>query len=186
MRANRRRMHGKRVRKPSTAAAFKSASAFKHPEGVHPHEKGSWDGYKIRYNSLKAISEGGDSVKEHNEKNKTPKGDPIFSSASDALDTGQDLLTAGGLFPGAGIIPDAINTSVSLLRGGYAYLTGDKKGVKKHTKNAAVNAASGIPLAGIGVGSVKLGGRVLDAAEGAQKAGNVLDAVNTGSSYLPS
>ena len=191
MRANRRCMNGKRIRR-SSKAAFKSVSesplnsvsapAFKHASNdplAHPHAKGSYDGYESRFEAIKANKENPEASKEHNTKNATPKAKPLFSSVSNALDTGQDVLTAAGLTPGAGIVPDAINTGVSIVRGGYALVTGDKEGVKKHATNTAVNAASGIPLAGIGVGSVKLAGKALDIAEGAQKASSVVGTVKS-------
>lgn len=54
------------------------------------------------------------------------------------------------------MIADGVNTVVSGGRAAYAGATGDKKGVKEHTTNMALNAAMMIPVVGQGVASTKL------------------------------
>ena len=82
--------------------------------------------------------------------------DSFTSAASNALDYTQTALSAGGLTPGVGIIPDAANTLISGARTGYAALTGDKEGVKKHGTSLALNAGSMIPVVGQGFGVTSL------------------------------
>lgn len=88
-------------------------------------------------------------------KKKTKKS-PLEFGWKDALDAGQIALTAAGTIPGVGIIADGVNTAVSGGRAAYAGATGDKKGVKEHTTNMALNAAMMIPVVGQGVASTKL------------------------------
>ena len=88
-------------------------------------------------------------------KKKTKKS-PLEFGWKDALDAGQIALTAAGTIPGVGIIADGVNTVVSGGRAAYAGATGDKKGVKEHTTNMALNAAMMIPVVGQGVASTKL------------------------------
>lgn len=75
------------------------------------------------------------------------------------MDKVQDALTVGGLTPGVGIIPDAVNTGISAVRAGYNYLTGDTERAKSQVGDLALNAASMIPAAGTGVGALKLASR---------------------------
>jgi len=88
-------------------------------------------------------------------KKKTKKS-PLEFGWKDALDAGQIALTAAGTIPGVGIIADGVNTAVSGGRAAYAGATGDKKGVKEHTTNMALNAAMMIPVVGQGVAGTKL------------------------------
>ena len=80
------------------------------------------------------------------------------------MDKVQDALTVGGLTPGVGIVPDAINTGISAIRSGYNYLTGDTERAKSQMGDLALNAASMIPVAGQAVAGTKLGMRALKAA----------------------
>ena len=72
------------------------------------------------------------------------------------MDKVQDALTVGGLTPGFGLVPDAINTAISAGRAGYNFLTGDTKRAKSQLGDLALNAASMIPAAGQAAGSLKL------------------------------
>ena len=72
------------------------------------------------------------------------------------LDKIQDSLTVGGLTPGVGIIPDAINTGISGIRAAYNYATGDTARAKSQMGDLALNAASIIPIAGQAAGVTKL------------------------------
>ena len=84
---------------------------------------------------------------------------PINNNGDDGrswLDWAQDGLTAGGMIPAVGAIPDIINTVISTGRAGYAGLTGDSAGAKRHSANAALNAAAIIPVVGQGVSGAKL------------------------------
>ena len=84
---------------------------------------------------------------------------PINNNGDDDrswLDWAQDGLTAGGMIPAVGAIPDIINTVISTGRAGYAGLTGDSSGAKKHAANAALNAAAIVPIAGQGVSGARL------------------------------
>jgi len=75
------------------------------------------------------------------------------------MDKIQDTLTVGGLTPGIGIIPDAVNTGISAIRSGYNYLTGDKARAKSQMGDLALNAGSMIPGLGQAAGIAKLGTR---------------------------
>jgi len=72
------------------------------------------------------------------------------------LDWAQDGLTAAGLVPGFGAIPDLVNSAVSAGRAGYAGLTGDKQGAKDHLVNLGLNLAAAVPVAGQAAGATKL------------------------------
>lgn len=72
------------------------------------------------------------------------------------MDKVQDALTVGGLTPGFGIIPDAVNTVISAGRAGYNFLTGDTERAKSQAGDLALNAASMIPIAGHAAGAAKI------------------------------
>ena len=72
------------------------------------------------------------------------------------LDWAQDGLTAAGMIPGFGAIPDLINTVVSGGRAAHAAATGDKKALKEHLGYAALNLAAAVPVAGQAAGATKL------------------------------
>ena len=88
-------------------------------------------------------------IEENNVKAQTTKG-------RSWLDWAQDGLTAAGLVPGFGAIPDLVNTAVSAGRAGYAGLTGDKQGAKNHLVNLGLNLAAAVPVAGQAAGATKL------------------------------
>jgi hypothetical protein len=69
----------------------------------------------------------------------------VSGAINKGLDYTQTALTAGGLVPAYGIIPDIVNTAVSTGRAGYSALTGDTEGTTKHLENATLNAASAVP-----------------------------------------
>ena len=73
----------------------------------------------------------------------------------------QTGLTVAGMTPGFGIIADGLNTATSLGRAGYAKMTGDKEGVKKHLVEGGVNALAMVPGLGQGVAGMKLGKEVI-------------------------
>jgi hypothetical protein len=73
-----------------------------------------------------------------------------------ALDYSQTTLSAAGLTPAVGIIPDAINTAISAGRTGHAAITGDTEATKKYGTSLALNAASMIPVAGQAAGVTSL------------------------------
>jgi hypothetical protein len=72
------------------------------------------------------------------------------------LDKFQDGLTAAGLIPTIGAVPDTINTLISAGRGAYNYATGDTERAKSQMGDLALNAASIIPVVGQGAGAAKL------------------------------
>ena len=72
------------------------------------------------------------------------------------LDYAQTAMSAAGTVPIVGNVVDAVNTGVSGARSGYSFATGDKEGGVKHAENAAINAASMIPGAGIAVGAASV------------------------------
>tara|TARA_R100001230_G_C5647027_1_gene152510 strand:- start:513 stop:1070 length:558 start_codon:yes stop_codon:yes gene_type:complete len=72
------------------------------------------------------------------------------------LDWAQDGLTAAGMIPGVGAIPDLVNTVVSAGRAGYAGITGDKEAAKEHLVNLGLNLAAAVPVAGQAAGATKL------------------------------
>ena len=86
------------------------------------------------------------------------------------MDKIQDSLTLGGLTPGVGLIPDAINTGISGVRALYNYATGDTARAKSQMGDLAMNAATIIPGAGQAAGLIKLGART----------GKVVKGVKTG------
>lgn len=69
----------------------------------------------------------------------------IPSWVSDGLDYTQTGLTAAGLIPKFGIIPDLINTGISTQRAQFAGISGDADSTIKHGENAALNLASAVP-----------------------------------------
>jgi len=72
------------------------------------------------------------------------------------LDYLQDGLTVVGMIPAAGNVADIVNAGISGVRAGYAGLTGDKSGVKKHLGNVALSGLAAVPGLGIGAGGAKL------------------------------
>ena len=72
------------------------------------------------------------------------------------LDYVQDGLTVVGMIPFGGNVADLINVGISGARAGYAGLTGDKSGVKKHLGNVALSGLAAVPGLGIGAGGAKL------------------------------
>ena len=84
----------------------------------------------------------------------------------DRLQTG--LSVAGTVFPQA----DALNALVSSGRAGYAALTGDKEGAKKHGKAAAINAAAIVP----GVGEITKATKAGKILKASKKANQLTDA----------
>ena len=72
------------------------------------------------------------------------------------LDYVQDGLTVVGMIPFGGNVADLINVGISGARAGYAGLTGDKSGVKKHLGNVALSGLAAVPGIGIGAGGAKL------------------------------
>jgi len=82
--------------------------------------------------------------------------DKYGNAVTTGLDVMQTGMTAAGLVPVVGNVVDLVNTGVSGARSAYAGLTGDTDGAMKHAENAAINAASAIPVAGIGVGAAGL------------------------------
>ena len=95
---------------------------------------------------------------------------PLHFGWKDGLDAAQLALTAGGMVPGWGIVPDALNTVVSGGRAAYAKVKGNKEETNKHMLNMGLNAAMMIPAAGQAVASSKL------ALNAAGKTKKVLDA----------
>ena len=78
----------------------------------------------------------------------------------DKIQTG---LTAGGMTPGWGLVPDVLNTGISAVRSGYNYAIGDDEAGKKHLVNTGVNATTAIPIFGQGVATTKLAAALLPA-----------------------
>ena len=154
MRANRRCMNGKRIRK-SSKAAFKSvsesplnsatASAFKHASDdplAHPHAKGSYDGHESRFEAIKANKENPEASKEHNTKNATPKAKPLFSNLQEV----QTALTAAEYVPGAiGTVSGGANAALSTGLAVKNLLTGDFEGAKTAGIDAGLSIAGVIP-----------------------------------------
>tara|TARA_R100001463_G_scaffold85139_2_gene140001 strand:+ start:2526 stop:3020 length:495 start_codon:yes stop_codon:yes gene_type:complete len=90
---------------------------------------------------------------------KTPvgyMGSPLHFDWSKALDNVQTGVMAAGLIPAFGNAADLVNAGISGVRSGYAAVTGDTKGAKKHAGNVALNLAAAIPIAGQAV----VGGRL--------------------------
>ena len=85
-----------------------------------------------------------------------------------ALDYTQTTLSAAGLTPAVGIIPDAINTAISAGRTGHATITGDDDAAKKYGTSLALNAASMVPVAGQAAGVASLANDAVNYASGAQ------------------
>ena len=101
----------------------------------------------------------------------------------DGLQTG---LSVAGMVPGIGNIADAVNTGISGGRAGYAKLTGDNEGAKKHSAAMALNAVAMIP----GVGQMSQAARgAKTIGKGAQKIGTKMlakstDALSSGTTML--
>ena len=174
MRANRRRMHGKKV-KSSNTTMFKSASALKLASPLKKHNEWHTEEDPV---ITEAVADPY-SVVEHKEK-ETTLGDKINTG----LDVAQDVLTVGGLTPVYGNAIDGVNTGVSAARTAWAWLTGDDEGVKKHGINTAVNAATMIPGAGIVVGGAKLSNKAIKAVDTAQTVSGYAQAGGSASKYL--
>jgi len=119
-------------------------------------------------------------------KKKTKKS-PLEFGWKDALDAGQLALTAGGMVPGWGIVPDAINTVVSGGRAAYAKATGNKEETNKHMLNMGLNAAMMIPAAGQAVASSKLAlnaaGKTKKVLDATKKATDITTKVLKGNKY---
>ena len=98
------------------------------------------------------------------------------------MDKIQDSLTLGGLTPGVGIVPDALNTGISAIRSGYNYLTGDTARSKSQMGDLALNAASMIPGLGQAAGITKLGARGAKVMRGVKMAKPVYSNVKKGKS----
>tara|TARA_R110000737_G_scaffold352987_1_gene401562 strand:+ start:2549 stop:5728 length:3180 start_codon:yes stop_codon:yes gene_type:complete len=98
------------------------------------------------------------------------------------MDKIQDGLTLGGLTPGVGIVPDALNTGISAIRSGYNYLTGDTARSKSQMGDLALNAASMIPGLGQAAGITKLGARGAKVMRGVKMAKPVYSNVKKGKS----
>lgn len=79
------------------------------------------------------------------------KGWSPFTKGGKGWDKVQTALTGAGMFPGAGNAADLANTAISGARALGSKIKGDKKGVKKHLTNAAINAGSMIPVIGQGI-----------------------------------
>ena len=86
------------------------------------------------------------------------------------FDKFQDGLTAAGLIPGVGAVPDTINTLISAGRGAYNYATGDTERAKSQMGDLALNAASIIPVVGQGAGAAKLAKSAVKISDPAYKA----------------
>ena len=80
----------------------------------------------------------------------------IKTPVNNALDYTQTALSAAGLTPAVGIIPDAVNTVISGVRTGHAAATGDTESAKKYGTSLALNAGSMIPVAGQAFGVTSL------------------------------
>ena len=83
------------------------------------------------------------------------------------LDNVQTGLSAAGLTPGIGLVPDAANTLISGARAGYAKLTGGD--TAEHLKNMAINAGSMVPGVGQAVATTGLAADIIDRAGGSGK-----------------
>ena len=94
---------------------------------------------------------------------------PKAGWGSSLMDWGQGALSVAGMIPGIGNVADLVNTGISGGRAGYAALTGDTEGAKKHTAAAALNAVAMIP----GIGQMS------QAARGAKTIGKGVQQVGT-------
>ena len=65
------------------------------------------------------------------------------------LDDIQDKLETAGMTPGVGVVPDAINTGISAVRGLSAKFSGNKKAQLEAAKNMGIHGASALPFGGI-------------------------------------
>ena len=98
------------------------------------------------------------------EEKKEPASDIIENNNSEKSsnnwwDYTSDVLTAGGMVPGFGAVPDIINTVGNLGAAGYSAVTGGD--TKKYLTNAALSAAAIIPVAGQAVSGGKLAGKII-------------------------
>jgi len=96
------------------------------------------------------------------------------------LDTAQTGMQAAGMYPGVGNVVDVANSGVSVARAGYHKVRGEKDKAIKHAKNAALNAAMAIPVAGIGVAGTTLAAKGYQAGRAVQSAGTVAKSVTAG------
>ena len=92
---------------------------------------------------------------------------PINFSWSGMMDKAGTALSVAGMIPVVGNLADGANTALSAGRAGYAKYKGDEAGYKKHRNEAAINAASMIPGAGLAVGAGKLAVKGVKAVKGA-------------------
>lgn len=95
------------------------------------------------------------------------------------LDYAQTGLTAVGMVPGLGNVADGANAAISGGRAGYAKLTGDNAGAKKHAKELAVNLAAMVPGAGLAVGATKLASKSAKTAKALKTANDLKKATQT-------
>jgi len=152
MRANRRRINGKKVRKSYTAA-FKSASAFKHVDKTkladHPHEATATP---TQGDSLKPVNENWQNdLNDFNKESKTSNVQKVQSAL-----TGVELLPdAGPIAAAASSIAGGVNTGISLSRSGYHYLKGEKKEGWSNLIDAGLSAVGMLPVLGYGATTTK-------------------------------
>ena len=100
------------------------------------------------------------------------------------LDNTQVGLTALGMAPVAGIVPDAINTAISAGRAGYNYATGDVEAAKGHVVDVGINAAMMVPIAGQGVATAKLASKVVNSVDKGRGALNFAMSTDTIQSHF--
>tara|TARA_B110000211_G_C13947879_1_gene494739 strand:- start:388 stop:969 length:582 start_codon:yes stop_codon:yes gene_type:complete len=145
MRANRRRINGKRVRKSYTAA-FKSASAFKHVDKTkpadHPHEATATppqSDFKVNENWQNDLND-------FNKESKTSNVQKVQSAL-----TGVELLPDATLVTAAASsAAGVINGTISLTRSASDYMKGDKEKGWSNLVDAGLSATGAIPLLGYG------------------------------------
>lgn len=78
-----------------------------------------------------------------------------FMAAPANMDNVQYGLMGAGLVPGVGIVPDLVNTGISLGRAGYNKAIGDQEAVNKHMVSAGINAFAAVPGIGLGAPGLK-------------------------------
>ena len=83
------------------------------------------------------------------------------------------------MVPGLGNVADGANAAISGGRAGYAKLTGDNAGAKKHAKELAVNLAAMVPGAGLAVGATKLASKSAKTAKALKTANDLKKATQT-------
>mgnify|MGYP003673929187 FL=1 len=102
---------------------------------------------------------------------------PLHFDWKTALDSAQLGLAGAGMVPAWGAVPDLLNTGLSLGRAGYAKYKGDKEGTKEHLKNAALNGAMAIPIAGQSVAGTSLAIKAGNAMNKVQKGKKIVDGI---------